>query len=396
MIVEPRIKGHICATAHPAGCAESVRKQIEVVKAGGPITTVPKRVLVIGASSGFGLATRITAAFGGGAQTIGVFLERPAKGNRTASAGWYLSAAFEEEAKKENLYAKSLNGDAFSDEMKKEVIDLIKKDWGQVDQVIYSLAAPRRHDPRTGKKYTGVLKVTNEPYTTKSVNVHTGEVREVTLPVATEEDIQNSIGIMGGQDWGYWIHDLLEAGVLAEGATTLAYSYIGPELTRPLYRDGTIGEAKKDLERTALQLDQEMSAVKGRALVAVNKALVTQASAAIPGMTLYIILLNQVMRVLGKHEGCIEQMNRMYREKLNHKEFETDTEGRIRMDDWELDDSVQEAVHRLFNQCNTENLPELGGVDPFNREFFQLFGFRIPGVDYSEDQSIEVAIPSID
>ncbi len=398
MIVEPKARGFICTTAHPIGCKENVRQQIEYTQQHGQLSeTKPKKVLVIGASTGYGLASRISAAFGAGAATIGVSFERPAKGKRTATAGWYNTAAFEQFANEADLYAKSLNGDAFSDEMKQQVIDLIKKDWGgEVDLVVYSLASPRRTDPKTGEVYNSTLKTLDKPYTNKSINLTSYEIESVTIEAANEEEALHTVKVMGGEDWKMWIDALLENNLLAEGATTVAYSYIGPVLTHAIYREGTIGGAKKHLEQTAKDLDQQLSAIQGHAYISVNKALVTQAAAAIPVVPLYSSILYKTMKADNCHEGCIEQMNRLFKDKLyGNDSAETDQQDMVRMDDWEMKDNIQQAVAQAWDDVTTENLRDYADIDGYRHEFMRMFGFEIEGVDYQQDVDTDVTIPSI-
>lgn len=382
MIIEPRMRGFICLTAHPDGCKENVRQQIEYVKQQGEIN-VPKRVLVIGASTGFGLASRIAAAYGSGASTIGVYFEKEATEGKTATPGLYNTAAFQDFAHADGLYAKGINGDAYSNEVKQQTIDLIKADLGQVDLVIYSLASPVRTDPATGVLHRSVLKPIGEPYTNKTVDIHTGKITDITINPATEEEVENTIKVMGGEDWALWIDALQEAGVLAEGAKTVAYSYIGPDLTQPLYRQGTIGRAKDHLEATASTINNKLKALNGEAFVSVNKALVTQSSAAIPVVPLYISLLYKIMKEKGTQEGCIEQIYRLYKDRLyNGAEVPVDEKGRIRVDDWEMQDDVQAKVLELWNQVDTDNLGAIGDLQGYKAEFIGLFGFGVNGVDY--------------
>jgi len=397
MIVAPKIRGFICTTAHPDGCARHVAEQIEVVKSRGPIANAPKKVLVIGSSTGYGLSSRITAAFGGNAATIGVFFEKPGEETRCGTAGWYNTAAFEREAKAAGLYARSFNGDAFSDEMKTTVIEAIKADLGQVDCVIYSLASPRRTDPKTGEVYKSVLKPIGQSFTNKNLNTTTGVVDEVTLPPAEGNDIEQTVAVMGGQDWELWIEALNQAGVLAPGITTVAYSYIGPEVTWPIYKNGTIGRAKEDLERAQRALDAQLSPLGGKAWVSVNKALVTQASSAIPVVPLYISLLYKVMKAKGTHEDTIEQMDRMFRERLyGNATPQPDEAGRIRIDDWEMADDVQQLVNERWHTVDTENFLELGDFEGYQSSFLRLFGFGLDGVDYDADTNPATGIPSLE
>lgn len=396
MIIQPRMRGFICLTAHPEGAEKNVKEQIEYVKSKGAVEGGPKKALVIGASTGFGLASRITAAYGSGASTIGVFFEKEPSEGKTASPGWYNSAAFEKFAKADGLYAKSINGDAFSDEIKQQTIDLIKKDLGQVDVIIYSLASPVRTNPRTGVTHRSVLKPIGQTYTNKTVDFHTGNVSEVSIAPASEEDIVNTIAVMGGEDWKWWIEDLKKAGVLADNVLTIAYSYIGPGLTEAVYRKGTIGRAKDDLEATAFQISDALKDIGGKAYVSVNKALVTQASSAIPVIPLYISLLFKTMKDAGTHEGTIEQIDRLFRERLyTNGEVPTDEKGRIRIDDWEMDGEIQDKIVELWKSASTETLPELGDLKGYSHEFHKLFGFEMPGVDYDADANEMVWIESL-
>ena len=383
MVVEPRVKDYICTTAHPVGCAENIKNQIKYVKA-QPKVDGPKKVLVIGASTGYGLASRIAVAFGYGADTLGVMFEKESNGRRTATAGFYNTRAFEEEAKKEGLYAKSINGDAFSLEIKQQVIDTIKADMGKVDMVIYSLAAPRRVTP-DGHKYTSVLKTVGEEYTNKTLVLKDNTVTMAHIPAATEEEIENTIKVMGGEDWIDWMQALSDAGVLADHVTTVAYSYIGPKITFPIYAEGSIGMAKKDLYKSSDIINEKFANVSS--YIAINKALVTQSSAAIPVVPLYITLLYKQMKAKGVHEGCIEQMARLFLDKMAG-EVETDENGFVRMDDWEMADDIQEAVAKNWDAVTSENVKELADIDGYWDEFYKMFGFKIDGVDYSADVDI--------
>ena len=399
MIIQPRTRGFICLTAHPDGALQTVKNQIEYVKSKGEIKNGPKKVLVIGASTGFGIASRISAAFGSGAATIGVFFEKPSSEGKMGTAGWYNSAAFEKEAHEAGLYAKSINGDAFSDEIKKQTIDLIKQDLGQVDLVVYSLASPRRTHPKTGVAYASVLKPIGQPFTNKTVDFHTGAVTDISIqPVDKDEDIANTVAVMGGEDWKFWMEDLKEAGVLAEGVKTVAYSYIGPELTFPIYRNGTIGQAKNDLEATVPVLNDLLKDINGVSYVSVNKALVTQSSSAIPVVPLYISLLYKVMKEKGTHEGTIEQMQRLFAERLYTENGEVllDDKGRIRIDDLEMDEEVQAEVAKYWDQVTSENLEEISDIAGYRKDFFNLFGFQIDGIDYEKDTNENVQVPSIE
>ncbi|WP_038170480.1 enoyl-ACP reductase FabV [Verrucomicrobium sp. BvORR106] len=395
MIVSPKIRGFICTTAHPEGCAKHVADQIAVVKSRGVVANGPKKVLVIGSSTGYGLSSRIAAAFGSNAATIGVFFERAAEGNRTGTAGWYNSAAFEKEAAAAGLYARSFNGDAFSDAIKTEVIAAIKADLGQVDCVVYSLASPRRTDPKSGQVYNSVLKPIGESYTNKNLNTNTGVVNEVTIEPAAGDDIEQTVAVMGGDDWQFWIDALLEAGVLAQGVQTVAYSYIGPEVTWPIYKNGTIGRAKEDVERVQKVLDAHLAPLGGKAWVSVNKALVTQASSAIPVVPLYISLLYKVMKDQGTHEDCIEQMDRLFRDRMYSGSPQPDEAGRIRVDDWEMAPAVQELVGQRWQEVNTENLAELGDFEGYKSSFLRLFGFGLEGVNYEADTDVTIGVPSL-
>lgn len=384
MIVEPKVKGFICTTAHPEGCRESVRRQIAYCKSKGMVEG-PKKVLVIGSSTGYGLASRIAVTYGYGADTIGVSFEKEAKGKRTATAGWYNTKAFEQIAAEDGYYAKSFNGDGFSKEMKDEVIRTIKNDWGQADMVIYSMAAPRRTMP-DGTKVSSVLKTVGEEFTNKTIDLRTNEITEVTVPVANDEEIKDTVKVMGGEDWEDWIRAMADAGVLAEGATTVAYSYIGPVVTHPIYKDGSIGQAKKHLYDTSVKLTKEFADKNLKAYISVNKALVTQSSAAIPIVPLYISLVYKVMKEAGLHEGCIEQMQRLFTEKLPKNEV--DEAGRFRLDDWELREDVQEKIASVWDKVTTENIKEYGDIDGYWEDFYQMFGFRYDNVNYSADVEI--------
>jgi enoyl-[acyl-carrier protein] reductase/trans-2-enoyl-CoA reductase (NAD+) len=386
MIIKPKVRGFICTTAHPVGCARHVQEQIDYVKR-QPAVQGPKKALIIGASTGYGLASRIAAAFGSRAATLGVFFERPASDTRTATAGWYNTAAFERAARAEGLYAKSINGDAFSNEIKQEVIRTIREDLGKVDLVVYSLASPRRTQPVTGETFSSVLKPIGSSFTNKTIDIHTGQVSEITLEPATEEEIRATIAVMGGEDWAMWIDALLEADVLEQGAKTIAYSYIGPEITYPVYREGTIGRAKDDLEKTSHELHEKMrQRIGGEAYVSVNKALVTQSSAAIPVVPLYISLLFKVMKDKGIHENTIEQIVRLYKDRLYvDGGVPVDDERRIRIDDLEMREDVQQEVERLWREVSSDNVEQLSDIAGYREEFFKLFGFGFDDVDYDSD-----------
>ena len=395
MIIEPRMRGFICASSHPKGCEQNVKNQIEYIKSKGPINGA-KKVLVIGASTGFGLASRISSAYGSDAATIGVFFEKPPTEGKTASPGWYNSAAFEKEAHKVGLYAKSINGDAFSNEIKQQTLALIKSDLGQVDLVIYSLASPVRLHPVTGVLHRSVLKPIGDVYTNKTVDFHSGKVSEISIEPCNGDDIENTIAVMGGEDWAMWIDALKAQNLLAPGAITVAYSYIGPSLTEAVYRKGTIGRAKDHLEATAFAITDSLADIDGKAFVSVNKALVTQASSAIPVIPLYISLLYKIMKEEGIHEGCIEQIQRLYQERLfTGNEIPVDEKGRIRVDDWEMRSDVQEKIAKLWGEAVTENLSEIGDLEGYRKDFYNLFGFDVDGVDYEVDTNEMVNIESI-
>ena len=387
MIVKPRIRGFICTTAHPGGCVASVREQIETTRANGPIEG-PQRVLVIGASGGYGLASRIVSAFGAGASTIGVSFEKEPTEKKTASAGWYNNAAFDAEAEKAGLYSKTLDGDAFGDAMKQSVIDLIKADLGQIDLMIYSLASPVRQHPRTGVLHRSVIKPLGETHHVKTINVDKGEVFETDFEPADEEEAANTVAVMGGEDWEFWVAALQEAGVLAKGFSTVSYNYIGSDLTWPIYWQGTLGKAKEDLDRAAGALREILAPLSGDARVATLKAVVTQASSAIPVVPLYASLVFKVMKDQGVHESVIEHIDRLFREKLyGDKRGEYDEVGRIRNDDWELTGAVQDAVRELWPAVTTENVLELSDLEGFRADFLRIFGFGFDGVDYDADIS---------
>lgn len=396
MIVQPKIRGFICTTAHPTGCAKHVQNQIDYVKNLGEIPGAPKKVLIIGSSTGYGLSSRIVSAFGCRAATIGVFFEKAPDAKRTASAGYYNSLAFEQKANAEGLYAKSFNGDAFSDEIKAQVADTIKKDLGQVDLVIYSLASPRRVHPRTGVVSKSVLRPVGREYTNKSINMNARELESVTLPPATDEEIEQTVAVMGGEDWQFWTDILERENLLADGAINVAYSYIGPEITKGVYRNGTIGRAKDHLEATAKSLDERMKKNNGRAFISVNKALVTQSSSAIPFIPLYFVLLSKVMKEKNVDEDTVMQIDRLYREFLfTAGDVPVDADGFIRLDDHELRPDIQEIVDANWKKLDQENLPDLADLDGYQKDFLQLFGFGMDGVDYEADVDIAVKIPSL-
>lgn len=396
MIIQPKIRGFICTTAHPEGCERVVEQQIQYVKAKGQHQG-PKNVLVIGASTGYGLASRIAATFGAGANTIGVFFEKEADEKRTASPGWYNTAAFEKFAHLDGFYAKSINGDAFSNEIKERTTDLIRKDLGKIDLIIYSLASPRRTHPVTGQVYASALKPIGQSFTGKSIDAFRGEVKDVTIEPANDEEIANTVAVMGGEDWEMWIDYLAKENLLADGVITVAYSYIGPKLTHAVYKDGTIGKAKEHLKATADKLDKKLKSLHGQALVSVDKAVVTQASAAIPVVPLYISILFKIMKENGTHEGCIEQIYRLFNDHLYSSHAPArDAEGYVRIDDLEMRKEVQDAVMEIWPTVTSDNLTEKTDVQGYRDEFYRLFGFNIDGVNYDAEVNPVVKIPSID
>ena len=399
MIIKPKIRGFICTTAHPVGCAAHVAEQIEYVQSQGPIVNGPKKVLVIGASTGYGLASRITAAFGCGAATMGVFFEKPSDGTRAATAGWYNSAGFDAQAKKAGLYSRHFNGDAFSDQMRQDVCKAIKEDWGSVDCIIYSLASPRRVDPKTGYIYKSVIKPRGSSYKNKTIDFENVQVIPILLEPATGQDIEETVKVMGGEDWQWWIEALAAENLLAPKAVTVAYSYIGPDVTKPVYRNGTLGAAKDHLEATAQKLDQLMQKHGGRALVSVNKALVTQSSSAIPFIPLYFVILMKVMKEKGLNEYCIHQMYRLFAQRLYNgwplSQIPVDDKGRVRIDDWEMRSDVQQEVKHLWEQVDSGNLPKIADIQGYDDDFLRLFGFGFKGVDYDADVPTEVPIEGL-
>ena len=395
MIIKPRVRGFLCITTHPEGCRENVNRQIRHVQSQGAIEGGPKRVLVLGASTGYGLASRITAAFGAGASTLGVFFEKPGTERKPGTAGWYNAAAFHSAADEAGLYAKSINGDAFSDDVKARVIDLIKEDLGAIDLVVYSLAAPRRTHPKTGVVHTSTLKPIGSDTVQKGVNTDKEEIQEYHLEAANQDEIDNTVAVMGGEDWQMWIEALDEAGVLAEGAKTTAYTYIGEKITWDIYWHGTIGAAKKDLDKRVVDIRERLAAHGGDARVSVLKAVVTQASAAIPAMPIYLAILFKVMKARGEHEGCIEQVNRLFRDSLYGAATGPDVDGRLRADNLELNPEVQAEVAEIWEKINTDNLKTLSDFDGYRQEFLQLFGFEVDGVDYDADVNPEVPITQV-
>jgi len=394
MIIKPRVRGFMCITSHPVGCEANVKNQIDFIKA-QPAIEAPKRVLVIGSSTGYGLAARITAAFGSGASTLGIFFEKPGTETKPGTAGWYNSAAFHKHAEQDGLYAKSINGDAFSDEIKAKTIETIKQDLGQIDLVIYSLAAPRRQHPKTGEVFNSTLKPVGKDITMRGINTDKETIQEFSLSAANEQEISDTVAVMGGEDWQMWIDALDEAGVLAPGAKTTAFTYIGEKMTWDLYWDGTIGQAKKDLDKRVLSIRDKLAATGGDARVSVLKAVVTQASSAIPIMPLYLAMLFKEMKRDGSHEGCIEQLYRLYTECLYSAEPRTDEEGRLRCDELELRPEVQAVVAAAWAKISTENLAELTDFAGYKEEFLTLFGFGLDGVDYQADVATDVAIGNL-
>ncbi|WP_375055498.1 enoyl-ACP reductase FabV [Zobellella sp. DQSA1] len=397
MIIKPKVRGFICTTTHPVGCEANVREQIAYVKAKGKLAQGPKKVLVIGASTGYGLASRINAAFGSGAATIGVFFEKPGTEKKTGSAGWYNAAAFDKAAKEEGLYAKSINGDAFSNECRDQVIELIKQDLGQIDLVVYSLASPVRKLPGSGEVVRSALKPIGEPYKSVALDTNKDVLVEAVVEPANEQEIADTIQVMGGQDWELWMNALADAGVLAEDAKSVAYSYIGTDLTWPIYWHGTLGKAKEDLDRAAHAIDAKLKARGGNAHVAVLKSVVTQASAAIPVMPLYISMAFKVMKEQGIHEGCIEQIQRLFADRLySGQPAPVDEQNRLRLDDWELRDEVQDACREIWTRVQDDNIYQLTDYQGYKDEFLRLFGFGLAGVDYDADVNPEVSFEVIE
>ncbi len=397
MIVEPKVRGFICTTAHPVGCYQNVAKQINYVKSKPRLVHPPKNVLVIGASTGYGLASRIAATYAAGAKTIGVFFEKPATDKRTATAGWYNSAAFEKIAHQDGHYAKSINGDAFSDEIKKQVVDLIRRDLGQIDLVVYSLASPRRTHPVSGETFSSVLKPIGEIYRNKTVDPLTGTVTDIAINPADEAEIADTIAVMGGEDWAMWMDLLHREKLLADNAITFAYTYVGPEVTHAIYKNGTIGKAKDDLLTTAHRLDEQLKKTGGHAFISVNKALVTQASSAIPVVPLYMSILFKIMKDKKTHEGCIEQIYRLLHDFVYvNGEIKVDEEQRVRMDDWEMQPDVQKAIADTWKIISTDNIHSLSDLKGYRHDFYKLFGFEVDGVDYTKNVEVDVKIESIE
>jgi len=390
-VVKPRVRGFICLTAHPEGCAAQLRSQIAHVRSRKPLKDGPKSVLVIGSSTGYGLASRVAAAFGSGAGTVGVFFERDGEGDKTGSPGWYNTAAFHAEARKAGLKAVSINGDAFSADIKARAIEAVKTKMpgGKVDLVVYSLASPRRTAP-DGATYKSVLKPVGAPFKAKNLDTDRQVVNEVTLEPAAGDDVLQTVKVMGGEDWELWMEALESAGALAEGCQTVAYSYIGPEVTWPIYRDGTIGKAKEDLDRAAAKIDALMKLRRGRAFVSVNKAVVTQASSAIPVVPLYVSILFKVMKTKGTHEGCIEQIQRLFEKQMyDGNALDFDDKGRVRIDDWEMAEDVQREVFRIWPDVTTETLGALADFAGYQKDFLGNFGFGCAGVDYEAPTEVE-------
>ena len=394
MIIKPRVRGFMCITTHPTGCEVNVKNQIDFIKSQGAIDS-PKRVLVIGSSTGYGLAARITAAFGGGASTLGVFFEKPGTERKPGTAGWYNSAAFHKHAEAEGLYAKSINGDAFSTEIKDKVIATIKEDLGQVDLVVYSLAAPRRQHPITGEVFNSTLKPVGKNISMRGINTDKEEIQEFSLEAASQQEINDTVAVMGGEDWQMWMDALAEAGVLADGAKTTAFTYIGEKITWDLYWDGTIGQAKKDLDARVVGIREKLAAHGGDARVSVLKGVVTQASSAIPIMPLYLAMLFKEMKARGTHEGCIEQLYRLFTECLYSDSPRFDEEGRLRVDELEMDPEVQSAVEAAWSDISTENLISSTDFKGYKRDFLNLFGFDLDGVDYDAEVDPQVEISNL-
>lgn len=383
-VIKPKIRGFICVTSHPEGCQVNVNQQIDYVKKQKPIA-MPKKVLVIGASTGYGLASRIVAAAAGGAATLGIYFEKEPSEGKPATAGWYNSLAFEKWAKEKGLYARSINGDAFSYDVKDRAIEIIKKDLGQVDLVVFSLASPRRTHPETGRVHNSVLKPIGNSFTNKTLDTDKGLVKDITIEPGNVDDIAETIAVMGGEPWELWIDRLQSAGVLADGAKSVAYSYIGPEVTWPVYKEGTIGAAKADLERAAERITALLGHSGGRAFVSINQAIVTQASSAIPVVPLYISLLFKELKKRGIYEGAIEQIYRLFAAQMfSGKAPDLDERGRLRIDDLEMQSDIQAAVAELWKKVNSENLNELSDFEGYKTEFLKLFGFGLPGVDYEK------------
>lgn len=395
MLIEPKVRGFICLTAHPKGCERNVKNQIDYIKSEKALQKGPKKVLIIGASTGFGLASRIVSAFGSKAATIGVFFEKPPAKGKPATPGWYNTVAFENEAHKDKLYAKSINGDAFSNEIKQQVVNLIKSDLGEIDLLIYSLASPKRIHPNTGEIFNSVLKPINSVFKNKTVDFHSGIVSTIAIDPCTDSEIENTIKVMGGEDWEMWVDILKKENLLSSNMLTVAYSYVGPALTSTIYRNGTIGKAKDHLEATAFNISEKLKDINGQAFVSVNKALVTQASSAIPVIPLYISLLYKVMKTENLHEGCIEQIQRLFKDRLYSDQILTDEKGRIRVDNWEMRNDIQDKVTELWDKVTTENLSEIGDLEGYRKDFYNLFGFRYDEIDYNIEVEEVLSIPGL-
>ena len=391
MVIKPKIRGFFCLTSHPVGCAANVDQQIDYVRSRGPIAGGPKKVLVLGASTGYGLASRITAAFGSQADTLAVFFEKPPSERKPGTAGWYNSVAFERAAKADGRYAKSINGDAFSDEIKEKTIAILKQDLGSVDLVVYSVAAPRRVHPKTGEVARSTLKPIGKTYEGLTLDTDKKLVSPITIEPATEEDIAATVSVMGGEDWQLWMDALEEAGALAPGCRTISFTYVGSQITWPIYRAGTIGKAKEDLEARAEAMHERLASRGGGAYIGVMKALVTQSSSAIPVVPLYISLLYKIMKEQGLHEGCIEQIQRLFATRLfTGDAVAADDKGQIHLDDWEMRDEVQDRVSELWTTVSTENLEQVSDFAGYRADFLKLFGFGLPGVDYEADVDAQV------
>ncbi|TQF69708.1 enoyl-ACP reductase FabV [Pseudoalteromonas luteoviolacea] len=385
MVIKPKIRGFICTNAHPAGCAAHVEEQIAYVKQQGELQNGPKNVLVIGASTGYGLATRITAAFGSGAKTLGIFFEKEGTEKKTASAGWYNTAAFQNAADKAGLWSKNINGDAFSNELKEKAVETIKAEMGKVDLVIYSLASPRRTDPKTGETHSSVLKPIGEAITTKNLNTSKRVIDEVSVEAANEDEIANTVKVMGGEDWELWLEALKEADVLADNFKTTAYTYIGKELTWPIYGHATIGKAKEDLDRAAEAIKASTAALNGEAYVSSLNAVVTQASSAIPIMPLYISALFKVTKEDGTYEGTIEQIHGLFNENLYSDAPRFDEGGHLFQNYKELEEGVQARIQHIWDTVDTDTIDSLTDYEGYHNEFLKLFGFGVEGVDYDAD-----------
>ncbi|MGL4740922.1 MAG: enoyl-ACP reductase FabV [Sarcina sp.] len=388
MIIEPKFRGFICTTSHPVGCRENVKRQIDYVESKNKIKDI-KNVLVIGAGAGYGLASTIVAGLSCNANVLAISYERPATERRTASAGWYNTEAVKNHFEKNGLKYIKMNGDAFSDEIKAEAIEKIREEMGTIDLLIYSLAAPKRVIPETGEVANSSLKPIGDAFSSKTIDFHTGRIFDVTIDPASEEEIEGTIKVMGGEDWKLWVEELSKEKLLSEGVKTIAYSYLGPQITEPIYKNGTIGAAKSDLDVTVPKINSIIENINGKAYVSVNKALVTQASSAIPVISLYVSLLYKVMKEKGIHEGCIEQIYRLFEELYGEKPLNFDKEGRIRLDDLEMREDVQEEILKIWPLINSDNVFEITDVKGFREDFFKLFGFGFDNIDYNLDVDIK-------